>query len=451
MPENIERFLAELESVIRQLQANSAKAADWAQGIALIIVGLISWALQFLLQKLVDTAEPYLPDEPWRETLVAIVRRLLLPVTLLLVMELTIDLFTYAGQNVLFLEGIERVILVWIVYRLLAAFIVSNLSSGNARFWKDKVLRPIFVIVGVLAAFGAVEDLLELGIYVSSVGWTITVGGVLFAVGIVLVFWLLARWARSSLKRTFLPQAGLEPGTINTVSKITAYIIVTIGVLIGLGAMGIDLTGLLVVLGGLSVGIAFGLQDVVNNFISGFIILFERSIEVGNIVEVSGNVGTVRKIGIRSTTITTRDNVELIVPNSRFLSEITTNLTHSEDLVRTHMEVGVSYNAAPREVEKILVAVAAQHPSVLADPPPRVQFREFGDSSLNFVLLVWTEQAIEILFLTSDLRFAIWDALAASGVEIPYPQRDLHIRSGVPWSDLAPSADDSLSQQESER
>jgi potassium efflux system protein len=209
-------------------------------------------------------------------------------------------------------------------------------------------------------------------------------------------------------------------------------------VLVALGSVGINLSTLTVVLGGLSVGLAFGLQEIVNNFVSGFILLFERSVQIGDIVQVDDNTGAIQKIGIRSTTINTRDNVELIIPNSYFLTQIVTNMTRSEDLVRTRIAVGVTYNAKPREVEQALLEAAAQHPDVLSNPPPSVQFRDFGNSSLDFELFVWTNQAFQTPQLTSEVRYHIWDALASRNIEIPFPQRDIHIRSGVPWSSLTP-------------
>jgi small-conductance mechanosensitive channel len=159
-------------------------------------------------------------------------------------------------------------------------------------------------------------------------------------------------------------------------------------------------------------------------------------------VDVDGHVGEVQRVGVRSTIIRTRDNVDLIIPNSKFLTEVVTNMTYSENLVRIRCSVGVSYNSTPREVEQVLLEVARQHPKILKKPAPSVQFKEFGDSSLNFELLVWTLKAIETPVLTSDLRFGIWDALAARNIEIPFPQRDIHIRSGIPWSDAAPSEGD---------
>jgi len=450
MLETVSQFVADLENYLSELLADSRQAADFPQIIALVIVALISWALQPILRRLVNAAGTNLPAEPWSKNLMVVARRLQWPLTVYVLALLVTAIFDAAGQNTRLLAAADRIILVWLVYRLLAAMLELRLSADKARFWSRRILRPLFLVVAVFAGLGVLERVLSWGIYAEYIGWNITIGSILAAFVIILLFWLLARWARSQLAKSFLTQAGLEPGLVNTISKITAYAIITFGVLFGLSAMGIDLTGLAVILGGLSVGIAFGLQDVVNNFISGFIILFERSVEVGNVVEVDGNVGTIIKIGVRSTTIRTRDNIELIIPNSYFLTEITTNMTHSEDLIRTHIEVGVTYSSEPRQVEDILLTVAAQHPKVLTEPPPTVQFREFGDSSLNFALLVWTDRAIEDRILSSDLRFGIWDALAANGIEIPFPQRDIHLRSGIPWSDLTQSAGGSVQRRSSQ-
>jgi small-conductance mechanosensitive channel len=229
----------------------------------------------------------------------------------------------------------------------------------------------------------------------------------------------------------FLQNAGVDSGLVQTISAITSYAIIGIGILVALGSIGLNLTTLTVIAGGASVGLAFGLQEIFNNFISGFILIFERSLEPGQVVEVDDNTGRVETVGIRSTTIRTLDNVELIVPNSRFLTETVTNMTKTEDLVRAQVDVGVSYNSDPHQVREVLLQAARKHPKILAEPAPTVQFRDFGASSLDFSLFVWTDDALHLAPLKSDLRYDIWDALAAHNIEIPFPQRDIHIRSSV--------------------
>jgi small-conductance mechanosensitive channel len=210
---------------------------------------------------------------------------------------------------------------------------------------------------------------------------------------------------------------------------LVSYTIVVLGSAAALSAMGIDLTTFAVIIGGLSVGLGLGLQEVVNNFISGFILLFERSVGPGDVIRIRDETGVVQSVGIRSTTIRTRADIELIVPNSYFLTEIVTNLTRTERRVRVRIGVHVSYSSKPREVQKVLLEAVVDHPHVLAEPAPRVQFKDFGDSSLDFDLLVWTNQAHRIPGFSSELRFNIWDALAAHDIEIPFPQQEIRIRS----------------------
>ncbi len=204
-----------------------------------------------------------------------------------------------------------------------------------------------------------------------------------------------------------------------------------IGVLVILGTAGIDLTTLNVLAGAVGIGVGFGLQTITNNFISGLIILFERPVKVGDRIQVGDVTGDVVRIGARATTIRTNDNIEIIVPNADFISSQVINWSHSDREVRLHIPVGVSYSSNPEEVRDILLEVAASHHGVLTHPPPDVVFMEFGDSSLNFDLRVWTSDYItKPKILRSDLNFAIRKEFRSRGVEIPFPQRDIHVRSG---------------------
>jgi len=430
-----------LENITQWLDSlgdNARDNIDSPQIILLAVIFLVGWLLQFLLRRLLNTLEQRLPVAGWSRSLLSIARRLALPLTVLALGALAVEIMESLGLNVGLLELAIQIIIIWLLFRLLAAIFDLVLPPEKAQFWSRKVLFPLFLIVSILSATGLLDKILEWGIYLDAIGWKLTIGSILLATGILIVFVGVARWVREILAKSFLPEAGLEPALANTISIVVTYIIVTFGVLVALGSVGINLSALTVVLGGLSVGLAFGLQEIVNNFVSGFILLFERSIQISDIVQVDDNTGAVQKIGIRSTTIKTRDNIELIIPNSYFLTQIVTNMTRSEDLVRTRIAVGVSYNATPREVEQALLEAATQHPDVLSDPPPSVQFRDFGNSSLDFELYVWTNQAFEVRILTSELRYNIWDALAARDIDIPFPQRDIHIRSGVPWSSLTP-------------
>jgi small-conductance mechanosensitive channel len=368
----------------------------------------------------------------WQAKLLDIIEDTNWPLIVLLLLTAAIQFWVSIPQGrVGLLEAAQQVTAVWLVYSFLIAILQQNLPADKARLWQQKIIRPASIIIAGLAITGLLEIILNWGFTLETVSWRLTVGSILLASAIVAGFILLGRWIRHIMLGSFLREVGIEPGLVQTISVVTSYIIIGVGILIALGSIGLNLTALTVIAGGASVGLAFGLQEIFNNFISGFILIFERSLEAGQVVEVENNTGSVKKVGIRSTTIRTLDNVELIVPNSRFLTETVTNLTKTEQLVRTQIEVGVSYDSNPHQVREVLLEAARKHPGVLTDPSPAVQFRDFGASSLDFTLLVWTNDALRLVPLKSDLRYEIWDALAANNIEIPFPQRDIHIRSSI--------------------
>ncbi len=234
------------------------------------------------------------------------------------------------------------------------------------------------------------------------------------------------------LVRRVLARTSLDPGVRESIGAIARYLFVGIGLLVVFQSVGIDLSTLTVIAGALSVGIGFGLQTITNNLISGVIILFERPIKVGDRIEIGAVDGDVVDISIRATTVRTSDNIAIIVPNSQFISSTVINWSHTDRVVRFQIPVGVSYAADPEVVRTALLEVAAGHPGVLQEPAPVVQFEAFGDSALEFKLGVWTTEYVgRPRAFRSELNFAIWHALKARAIEIPFPQRDLHLRGGT--------------------
>jgi len=187
-----------------------------------------------------------------------------------------------------------------------------------------------------------------------------------------------------------------------------------------------------IMLGAFGVGIGFGLQNIVNNFVSGLILLFERPIHIGDAVQVGTLWGEVRRIGIRASVVRTFDGAEVIVPNGQLISEQVTNWTLSDRTRRLTIPIGVEYGTDPEQVLEILRSLAVEHPDVLEKPAPLVLFIEHGDSSLNFELRAWTRDFDRGLTVRSELTGAINRALAEAGITIPFPQRDLHVRSADP-------------------
>ena len=245
---------------------------------------------------------------------------------------------------------------------------------------------------------------------------------------IVFAFFTVSRGMEKIVERA-LKKSHMESGVSNSLSRLSRYGVMAVGVMVALDAIGISLSSLAAVGAVLMVGIGFGLQNVAQNFISGLIILLERPIKLGDLVQVNGVTGKVKSIGLRSTIVETRDEISVIVPNGQFISEQVINESHSSEKMRIHVQVGVSYGTDPLTVEKALLEVAQEHPKILSLPLSRVQFYDFGDSSLNFKLLGWTQDIWGSDFICSDLRFAVEKKFREGGITIPFPQRDIHIKT----------------------
>jgi small-conductance mechanosensitive channel len=213
-----------------------------------------------------------------------------------------------------------------------------------------------------------------------------------FVVGllILLVFVVLSRGLRKIARTKLFPKYKLDEGIQLVILRVTHYLLIGLGIIVAVQSIGLNLTSLAVVFGLLSVGIGFGLQHVASNFVSGLIILFERPIKIGDRITIGDVWGDVVNISLRATLIRTVDNIAIIVPNSEFISSQVINWSHRDPKVRVHIPVGVAYGSDVPLVTKSLLEAAKSHPEVMKDPPPKVWFSEFGDSSLNFELLVWT-------------------------------------------------------------
>lgn len=259
---------------------------------------------------------------------------------------------------------------------------------------------------------------------------TLTPAAILKFVAFIALTALLARLVRNRVVGLLLRRLGLDEGVRYAAARIAGYVVWCVAALIGLPILGVELSSLMVALGALGVGIGFGLQHNADNFVSGLVLLFERPVKVGDRVQLGDLVGTVREIRARVTLVVTNENLSILIPNSELVRERVVNLSNQEEMVRFRFRIGVSYSSDVEEVRSVLAAVATANPRVLASPPPEVLFLGFGDSSLDFDLRVATHDAIHIPdVLRSEIYFAVWHAFKAKGIEIPFPQRDLHLRS----------------------
>jgi small-conductance mechanosensitive channel len=221
----------------------------------------------------------------------------------------------------------------------------------------------------------------------------------------------------------------LEVGKGHSILQITRYLIWIVGILIAISSLGLKLTFIIASVSALLVGIGFGLQNIFNDFFSGIILLFDRSIQVRDVIQVGEIVGEVEEIGIRTTKIIDRDNIVLIIPNSKFTQDNVINWSHHDQKSRFNVSVGVEYGSDVQLVEKILLECAKETADIEKTPPPFVRFEDFGNSSLDFNLFFWTYKSFRVENIKSRLRFLIDEKFRGNNIVIPFPQNDLHIKS----------------------
>ena len=315
---------------------------------------------------------------------------------------------------------------------------LASVANHRARLegLAGSVLTWVGVIAWWLASFAAFTVLdgvvgLVRPILLTEWGW----GAVRMSLGDVLLFTLVA-WLsfvvsngiRFLLEEDVFPRVQLAKGLPLALSRMAQYAILFVGFSMALGVLGLDLTKVTILAGAVGVGVGFGLQTIVNNFISGLILLFERPIRVGDAIQIGEFQGEVRRIGIRASTVRTWEGADVIVPNSHLVSERVANWTFAEPMRRMDIRVGVAYGTDPQRMIALLLQVAGEHPKVLRDPEPMALFLGFGESALNFELRAWTDRVGEWVLIRSELTVAVNAALANAGIAIPFPQRDIRMR-----------------------
>jgi potassium efflux system protein len=315
---------------------------------------------------------------------------------------------------------------VWPLRNLDMAAKHRDLLARRARL----VLRWIAVVAWVVVSLtnvGLLEPALALG--KTALTAELRRGAIGISLADVLTFaftvWLafaLSAFIRFVLEEDVYPRMRLARGVPYVISSVLHYIILFLGFLLALSALGVDLNKFTILTGAFGVGLGFGLQGLVNNFVSGLIVLFERPINVGDSIKMGDVAGKVRRIGIRSTTVLTSEGAEVIVPNAHMVAEKVTNWTHSGQLRRLDVRVGVAYGTAPEKVIELLRGVAASHPAVITKPAPIALLLGFGDSALNFELRAWTSRSEKWDEIRSELGIAIYAALRSAGIEIPFDQ-----------------------------
>ena len=322
-----------------------------------------------------------------------------------------------------------------------------------------RLLQSGLFVLGVIGIWGIWSDVLPaLGILEEVSVWTetvtvdgqqvarpITLADILLGLVILAVTWIASRNLPGLMEIAILQHLELQPGGRYTINTLVRYVVVTIGLITVLNTIGWSWSRIQWLVAALSVGLGFGLQEIVANFVSGLIILFERPVRVGDTVTVGNLTGSVTKVRIRATTITDWDRKEIIVPNKSFITDQVINWTLSDPITRIVIDVGISYGSDVELAHRVMEDALKAQPLILDEPAPMVYFMGFGDSSLNFKLYVFARQLSDRLLIMHAVHEDILHALRKNDIEIPFPQRDLHVRSVAPeatWNVERKAADD---------
>jgi small-conductance mechanosensitive channel len=320
----------------------------------------------------------------------------------------------------------------------LLKFNVVKIHPEKIKITLAKIIKIVVIIwslIIIMKNFLVQDEIIDW--LTETLGKVWEIGDLKISIGNILLFfisiWLAvqtARLVRFLLEGDVLPRFNLARGVPGAISSITNYLIVGFGIIVAMVAAGIDLSSFALLAGALGVGIGFGLQDLVRNFVSGLILIFERPIQTGDAVQVDDLSGRVLKIGIRSSIIKTWDGAEVILPNGNLIANKLINWTLSDQLRRIDIKVGVAYGTDVATVMKTLLKCAKDHQQILTNPAPYVLFNDFADSYLEFELRCWTSNYPDWIFIRSDIRIAIDKAFEEENIVIPFPQRDLHVKSG---------------------
>jgi small-conductance mechanosensitive channel len=321
--------------------------------------------------------------------------------------------------------------------RLRAALAIGEQGGKYLAFWLGVALDLVLILLAAALAlrlWGVPDEAIGLWVGGALHGFELgnlhfSLGDIALAILVFVAFWTATRLIQRVLREKLLPQTRLDPGVRHSLSAVVGYIGFVIAFGLAITTLGLSFSNIAIIAGALSVGIGFGLQNIVNNFVSGLILLIERPVKVGDWVVVGPHQGFVTRISVRATEIQTFERASVIVPNSELISGAVVNWTHRDKYGRVDIKIGVAYGSDTEKVRELLLAAAKQHKMVVTWPVAHVLFRDFGDSALNFELRCYVSDVEKHLFVASDLRFAVDAAFRAAKVEIPFPQRDINIRN----------------------
>lgn len=419
-----------ISKVFESLNAKATSIYEWLTNEALsLAVSLqtlslaVTMGMAFLLSKLIRQRISKLSFD-WLQSAfsTSLLKGLLFPLWWLAFQGIAILTLRELEMPTGILGITSNLTIAWIAVRFFATFVRNRSLSRLLAFvaWSIAALN----ILGILEPTIAFLDGIAFNLGDLRISMLTLCKGI-----ITLGFLLWGAIALSNLtERQIRNVSGLTPSLQVLLSKLLKIILIAFAILIGVSSVGIDITALAVFSGAVGVGIGFGLQKIVSNFISGIILLLDRSIKPGDVIEVEDTYGWINKLSGRHVSVITRDGKEHLIPNEDLITQKVTNWSYSSKSVRLRIPIGVSYKSDLHKVKELTLAAADGVPRVLSDPEPACLLMGFGDNSVDLELRVWIEDPSNgVANVKSDILFAVWDAFTESGIEIPFPQRDVHV------------------------
>jgi len=422
---DLEHILKLLSNWNKQLIELLNQPYMWLQLLFIAVVFVLArWLLTpFFRKSLISLASSTTRIPNFRKPIMALLE-VINPIAWLVLQWIAIGVAKYFKWPVSVLTVVASLLTAWVLIRFASMLVV-----------RKEIARFIAITawsIAALSIFGLIDSVTSL-----LDSWAVTLGNVRLSpltvvkVGLSLWFALWLANGISSLVEKRLAKSEFVAPTVRVLgAKLTRISLIAAALLIALSAVGIDLTALAVFSGALGVGLGFGLQRIFSNLVSGVFLLLDRSIKPGDVIAVSGTFGWINHLGARYTSVITRDGIEHLIPNEELITQRVENWSFTNALVRVRIPIGISYDADPRQAMELCLNAAKMVPRVLLDPEPRINLTAFGESSVNLELRIWIEDPVNGRGnVISEVLLGIWDAFHENGIHIPYPQRDIHIKT----------------------
>jgi small-conductance mechanosensitive channel len=423
LPDNLQALFINIQELIQT-------PAFWSQVGVLILAAAGAMLVHLTLGQSISARSEERPEQAMRRMALKTLQRILFPISMLIGVLAGRGLMAHLERPINLLELAVPLLTSLAAIRLVVYFLRKSFKPSPAvKAWENLIAMSIWTIVAlhllgwlpaVLTALDAMA--LDIGAHHISV---LAVGKLILSVALL---WILALWLAALIENRISQTEYVNISMRVALVKLSKFILLVLAFLMALNVVGIDLTALTVFGGALGVGLGFGLQRIASNFISGFIVLFDRSIRPGDVITIDNTFGWVQELHARYVVVRDRAGVERLIPNETLITTEVINWSYSDRNVRLKIPVSISYDNDPEQAMQILLDCASANARILADPAPAARLMNFGDSGIALELRVWIQDPeAGLANVQSDINVAIWRAFKAAGIVIPYPQRDLHI------------------------